>query len=489
MAWRSALALLCACICLWPQDAKPQDPPPNPPPAQPKPQDPAPQPPKTGKPTQSEIDKAIDTGAEYLKKTQGQDGKWDMGPGDLPNHAFKDHMGPQALGHTALNLLAIIVADVDPDDPCIARGFKYLCDHKQEFGHTYNCALTLMAVEEWAAKKMKKDKAKGAADPTNRKDKGFYFRKLGPVKDLAEELTIRIVKGQLADGSWTYAVLAGPVSSGTAVGSTPAPAAPAPLPPQFADIGGDYSNTQYALLGLRSATECGIRFNQDAWLNAMQVMLNRQEKQGPKVKPFPVPAATEEMWSGKKPGKDVPHGTHTQEGRSEFEARGWGYTVSKSRPAPYGAMTSIGIASLVMCKYYLRGHARFKPELVDQVNKAIEDGCAWMAVNFNIKDNCKWTDPNVEYKNSPPKIDGYYMYGIERAGVLASVVKFGEHDWYALGARLLVDQQQADGSWSSEMFYEPKPTISTCFAILFLKRATQPIIETGGEPVPAPPKK
>jgi hypothetical protein len=112
-----------------------------------------------------------------------------------------------------------------------------------------------------------------------------------------------------------------------------------------------------------------------------------------------------------------------------------------------------------------------------------------MAVNFNIKDNCKWTDPNVEYKNSPPKIDGYYMYGIERAGVLASVVKFGEHDWYALGARLLVDQQQADGSWSSEMFYEPKPTISTCFAILFLKRATQPIIETGGEPVPAPPKK
>jgi hypothetical protein len=150
-------------------------------------------------------------------------------------------------------------------------------------------------------------------------------------------------------------------------------------------------------------------------------------------------------------------------------------------------MSCIGVASLVMCKYYLRGHSRFKGDIVDRVNRGIEDGCAWLATNYNIKDNAKWTD-HVEYKNTTPKIDGYYMYGVERAGVLAGLVKLGEHDWYAEGARLLVDQQQAEGSWSSEMFYEPKPTISAAFAILFLKRATTPFIETGGEPV-APPKK
>jgi hypothetical protein len=211
----------------------------------------------------------------------------------------------------------------------------------------------------------------------------------------------------------------------------------------------------------------------------MECMLGRQEKTGPKVKPFYVPAATEDMWSGKKPGKEIPKGTHTQTGRPEFEARGWGYATKMARVESYGAMTTIGVASLVMCKYYLRGHPRFKGELVDRVDAGIEDGCAWLATNFDVKDNAKWKDPNVEYKNAAPKIDGYNMYGIERAGVLAGVVKFGEHDWYALGARILIDQQQADGSWSSEMFYEPKATISTCFAILFLKRATHPIIESG----------
>jgi hypothetical protein len=450
------------------QDPKPQDPPK----------------PKAGKPTQAEIDKAIDSGADYLKKAQGADGGWSMGPEDLPTHAFKSLMGPQTLGHTALNLLTLLVADVDPDDGAIAKGFKLLADRKADFGHTYNCAIALMAIEAWAEKKMKKERARGAPDPAKRKDKGFYFRKL-PAKDLGEELALRLVKGQLADGSWTYAAHSGPVSTGTGVGGDPAATPPAPMPPQFAELGGDLSNTQYALLGLRSAAEVGIRFTQDAWIKALECMLSRQEKSGPKVTPFPVPAATEDMWSG-KPGKEIPKGTHTQTGRPEFEARGWGYVTKLARPEPYGAMTTIGVASTVMCKYYLRGHARFKGDLVDRTNAAIEDGCAWLATNFDVKDNVKWKDPRVEYKNAAPKIDGYYMYGIERAGVLAAVARFGEHDWYALGARLLVDQQQADGSWSSEMFYEPKPTISTCFAVLFLKRATHPVIETGAEPPPAP---
>ena len=42
----------------------------------------------------------------------------------------------------------------------------------------------------------------------------------------------------------------------------------------------------------------------------------------------------------------------------------------------------------------------------------------------------------------------------------------GGKDWYAWGAPLIVDRQQADGSWS-----EAFPGIpDTCFALLFLKR-------------------
>jgi hypothetical protein len=492
--------------------------------------------PKTGKPSQSEIDKAIDTGAEYLKKQQAADGSWDMGPEDIAMHAFKNHMGPQRLGHTALNVLALLVADVNPDDASIARAFKYLSDHKSEFGHTYNCGLTLMAIESHAEKRMMRE----AAKPGFKRDKASAFKKLPrEERELAEELTKRLALGQNADGSWGYIAKQGNLGTGTQKmvaeqdppqqqppqlppGMPPQPGQPPQLPPGFPqgqppqggmppggglppglppgalppgfpggqppDIGGDLSNTQYALLGLRAAAELGIKFSQDVWFKALECLLNRQEKSGAKVKAFDVPASTDEMWEGKK-GKEIPKGTKTVM-RSDFEARGWGYTPSMSRPGSYGAMTCIGIASLVMCKYYLRGHKPFKGELVDKTNRGIEDGCAWMAVNFNVADNAKWQDPMVPYKNAAPKIDGYYMYGIERAGILAGVTHFGEHDWYGLGARVLIDRQQKDGSWSSEMFYEPKATISTCFAILFLKRATEPIIETGDEaPKKAPEDK
>lgn len=430
-----------------------------------------------GRPGQDRIDKAIDSGAEYVKKQQGEDGRWDMTPADLPRHAYRDHMGNLAIGHTALCLLTLLVAGTDPDDPAIARGFKFLAEQREQYAHTYNCALTLMAVEALVEKKMKKGRAKGAGA---HKDKGYYYRFLPEeLRRTAEDCVVRLVHGQLEDGGWTYAIIQGPIQSGgTGVqqGGDKAKRAPRPNHPAMRELGADLSNTQYALLGLRSATEVGIKFNADAWWDAAQFFLGRQERTGPKVVRFDVPAATEAIWGIKK--KRVHQGTHTQEGRPDFLARGWGYTTRGSRPEAYGAMGTIGVASLVMCKYYLRGHPKLKSEFVDQLDAGIEDGCAWLEANFEIKDNAKWADRRMPYANPAPKIDGYYMYGIERAGILSGVERIGEFDWYALGSRLLIDQQQDDGSWSCEMFYEPKATISTCFAVLFLKRATHPVIES-----------
>jgi hypothetical protein len=444
------------------------------------------------KPSQKEIDQAIDTGAEYLKKMQAADGSWPMGPDDLAIHFYKNHMGPQVLGHTAINLLAILVAEVDPDDPSIARGFKFLIDRRSDFAHTYNCALTLMAIEAHAERIMKRDRAKNPRDK-NPKSKNYYFRQL-PMAEraLAEELSVRLYKGQLEDGSWTYGAWSGPVTTGfgqeghtgiqpgsapSKPGSAPGPVGNRPPEPPGERMGGDLSNTQYALLGLRSAWELGFRFDPEVWFKALTCMLQRQEKTGPKVNRFDVPAATDEIWGVKK--RAPVKGTAVQVGRPEFESRGWGYSKRLSRPEPYGAMTTIGVASLVICKFYLRHYPLMDPKMMERVNASIEDGCAWLATNFNIRDNAPWKDPTVAYKNPKPKIDGYYMYGIERAGVLAGLAHFGEHDWYGLGARVLVDQQQPDGSWSCDMFYEPKREISTCFAILFLKRATHPVIEIG----------
>jgi len=51
----------------------------------------------------------------------------------------------------------------------------------------------------------------------------------------------------------------------------------------------------------------------------------------------------------------------------------------------------------------------------------------------------------------------------------------GTRDWYDEGGRWLIDHQADNGSWRNET--------DTCFAILFLKRATTPLpgVATGGK--------
>ncbi|MBI3855873.1 MAG: hypothetical protein HY293_09315, partial [Planctomycetes bacterium] len=48
----------------------------------------------------------------------------------------------------------------------------------------------------------------------------------------------------------------------------------------------------------------------------------------------------------------------------------------------------------------------------------------------------------------------------------------GKHDWYGDGAKTLVEGQKADGSWVAGGG-RSNSTWDSCYAILFLKKATQ----------------
>ena len=70
----------------------------------------------------------------------------------------------------------------------------------------------------------------------------------------------------------------------------------------------------------------------------------------------------------------------------------------------------------------------------------------------------------------------YYLYGLERAGVLGLVHRFGDHEWFDRGARHLISQQKPNGSWKgsgSTAGLVP----DTCFALLFLSRGTTPVVK------------
>jgi hypothetical protein len=191
---------------------------------------------------------------------------------------------------------------------------------------------------------------------------------------------------------------------------------------------GDNSNSQYAALGVRACHEAGIVFPREVIEAARKWWLDSQEKGD----------AKDAVATG--PGGGLP--------------RGWGYGKPGEEKA-YGSMSAGAIGAVCIYDYILG--IDFKKD------KVVQDGIAWLAKNFIPT-------------NNPGKTDWfhyYYLYGCERAGMLADVSTFGPHDWYLQGANLLLDQQRADGAWGGDTPEYHKPAWSTCFAILFLKQATR----------------
>ena len=91
----------------------------------------------------------------------------------------------------------------------------------------------------------------------------------------------------------------------------------------------------------------------------------------------------------------------------------------------------------------------------------------------------KHFDPS---ENRSPKWEhgGWYhychLYAVERAGMLSGRRELGGKDWYIRGAKWLLQEQKEDGRWVDRTCMRPEDTLGTCFALLFLKRATPPAL-------------
>ena len=64
--------------------------------------------------------------------------------------------------------------------------------------------------------------------------------------------------------------------------------------------------------------------------------------------------------------------------------------------------------------------------------------------------------------------DLYFLWSMERVGVIFGVDKIGGFDWYDLGSTVLVRSQSPDGTWNISGY---GPEVNTSFAVLFLSRS------------------
>jgi len=157
-------------------------------------------------------------------------------------------------------------------------------------------------------------------------------------------------------------------------------------PPRLGDDGFDNSNTQYALLGLRACTDAGIEFPAEVWADAEKHLLATQCDDG-----------------------------------------GWGYRAKSS--SGYGSMSAGGLGSLIIAKFY-----QDKPI---QKDRNVDRAYDWLSKNFSVTENPKGGFAGTLY---------YYLYSLERAGIILDTTLFGTHDWYNEGATFLLAKQSADGS-------------------------------------------
>jgi hypothetical protein len=199
---------------------------------------------------------------------------------------------------------------------------------------------------------------------------------------------------------------------------------------------GDNSNTQYAALGLRACFDSGIELPEAVVLMAVKWWRESQ---------FPSPPKDAD-----KDGKpDVVSGSG--------KAEGWNYKdkTAQADKAPYHAMTAGGTSSLIIYDYMLGREWK--------QHSHVKEGMNWLAQNWSV---------NTNY---------YYMYGLERTGILFGTEQIGTRDWYAEGAKLILRNQNADGSWGKRKEEDKdRLTHDTCFAILFLRKATRPLVATEG---------
>ena len=138
----------------------------------------------------------------------------------------------------------------------------------------------------------------------------------------------------------------------------------------------------------------------------------------------------------------------------------------------YASLTCAGACGASICLYQL---GKKSPKGQAPVAKALK----WLKERWDPAQNM-WVENSSTVM--PSTWQYYHLYSLERVCSILRLKKIGKRKWYPEGARWVLNQQQSGGGWDDPGGESNRPryltTADTCFAILFLARATPPL--TGG---------
>jgi hypothetical protein len=328
--------------------------------------------------------------------------------------------GNYGIGTTALVILTLAACDVPLADPALARPLLWL--FAQEPVRTYDRAVALMAAD-------------GAYTPAAERAQAHGGRRTEFVRDLPPERR-----------EWCARVAAALEASASSPGSWGYPPGPRSA------VTFDSSNTQYAVLGLQAASRLGLETKEQSWLGVLRHFTQVQAREGGRGRVIL-------LREGEALGQ-----------QREYEVRhlaGTRYTTREDRA--WGSMACAAISSLSIAKDELRRRrsSRFTAAEQRETDDLILGAWGWLDAHWAVDRHPGHPSNDWHY---------YYLYSLERAAILDAVKRVGERDWYFDGATELLARQAKDGSWNEG---GGENITETCFALLFLKRATAPITQSG----------
>lgn len=355
------------------------------------------------------INMAVERGVEFLRRTQLKTGTWIDGT-IVTDPKAGTAVNPRvwAVGYAALPALALLEAGVPPGDPAIQQAAHYVRAHGPALMRTYEVSLALIFLDKVGARE---DQA------------------------LIRSLGLRLAGGQGPLGGWSYNCpvltpaqekkfaqeLRGKTAKDLPQNLTPPPA-------RVKAEKADNSNTQFAILAL---------------------------------------------WVARK--HDVPldytFSLVEQRFRQSESARGWSYNWTSGGNSGYGSMTCVGLLALAAG----RGSAPAMPAGTKDVPKAEDEGLTvgLRALGLYLSDptDTRWGGLGaVDTLGPKGTLNFYFLWSVERVGVLCNLKTIGGRDWYRWGVELLVPTQHKDGSWLGRGNVG-SPVIDTSMALLFLKRS------------------